>query len=665
MADISRIARYSLEMDAPLGTQPIVGILQRTDKKADTIQVNLKQGGQAVSLTGATAAAYFKRPVDGAQVRCVGTVNGGAITVQLADQCYKNAGPFELLLKLVSGSVERTILRLTGYVEAGGDGAIVDPTGSIPSYDELEAAVAAATAAAETANTAAENADAKAQAAETAAGSASSAAQAANTAASAANTAAGKIDGLTVAASGLAPGAAPTAAVSEVDGHKHIAFGIPKGEKGNTGATPNIQIGTVSTGNPGTDAEASMGGTAEKPMLNLTIPRGADGSGSVSTVDDVKPASGNVPLGAVRYNAAQSLAEAQQAQARENMNAAKNAAMTGATASAAGAGGLVPAPSAGDEKKALLGDGTWGSVASSGGIYVGDTAPTDENVNAWMDTSEDVSGYEIANNLNTESAGVAVLDAYQGKVLRKMLGTRNLLDNSNFEIAQAGYGGKHGTQAYACDRWKLISGTVSHSSAGLTLNGTIAQVLENTPSGPVTAAASAGTITYDASAKTVTITTTEATVIAWAALYEGSYTADDLPPYTPKGYAAELAECQRYYYRLTYDTDPGTLNGYCSGSGESCVVDFQASPKMRIGLPTLNVVGRFCIRGIGGYSSDASYSAPATSGGYTAIDYVSDGYLVGISFKKNPVSAWAGLTNNTPISIQMMKNAYIELSADL
>ena len=114
MADISRIARYSLEMDAPLSTQPIVGILQRTDKKADTIQVDLKQGGQAVSLTGATAAAYFKRPVDGAQVRCAGTVNGGAITVQLADQCYKNAGPFELLLKLVSGGVERTILRLTG-----------------------------------------------------------------------------------------------------------------------------------------------------------------------------------------------------------------------------------------------------------------------------------------------------------------------------------------------------------------------------------------------------------------------------------------------------------------------------------------------------------------------------------------------------------------------
>ena len=36
--------------------------------------------------------------------------------------------------------------------------------------------------------------------------------------------------------------------------------------------------------------------------------------------------------------------------------------------------------------------------------------------------------------------------------------------------------------------------------------------------------------------------------VKWAALYEGSYTADTLPPYVSKGYAAELAECQRYFW---------------------------------------------------------------------------------------------------------------------
>ena len=38
----------------------------------------------------------------------------------------------------------------------------------------------------------------------------------------------------------------------------------------------------------------------------------------------------------------------------------------------------------------------------------------------------------------------------------------------------------------------------------------------------------------------------------WAALYEGSYTAETLPEYVPKGYGSELAECMRYYQRRDY-----------------------------------------------------------------------------------------------------------------
>ena len=38
-----------------------------------------------------------------------------------------------------------------------------------------------------------------------------------------------------------------------------------------------------------------------------------------------------------------------------------------------------------------------------------------------------------------------------------------------------------------------------------------------------------------------------------AALYEGSYTADTLPPYVPKGYSMELLECQRRYH--VYETE--------------------------------------------------------------------------------------------------------------
>lgn len=50
-----------------------------------------------------------------------------------------------------------------------------------------------------------------------------------------------------------------------------------KGDKGDTGATPNLTIGAVTTLEAGQNATASMGGTAESPVLSLGIPRGAKG----------------------------------------------------------------------------------------------------------------------------------------------------------------------------------------------------------------------------------------------------------------------------------------------------------------------------------------------------------------------------------------------------
>ena len=75
------------------------------------------------------------------------------------------------------------------------------------------------------------------------------AAQSAGSAAEAATAAAGAIDGMTVAASGLAAGEDPTVQISEVSGHKHIAFGIPQGAKGDPGdpGDPSTIIDDTST----------------------------------------------------------------------------------------------------------------------------------------------------------------------------------------------------------------------------------------------------------------------------------------------------------------------------------------------------------------------------------------------------------------------------------
>ncbi len=60
-----------------------------------------------------------------------------------------------------------------------------------------------------------------------------------------------------------------------------------KPSRGADGAVPNIKIGAVTTLPAGSNATASMGGTAENPLLNLGIPRGANGQGSGSGGTDI------------------------------------------------------------------------------------------------------------------------------------------------------------------------------------------------------------------------------------------------------------------------------------------------------------------------------------------------------------------------------------------
>lgn len=55
---------------------------------------------------------------------------------------------------------------------------------------------------------------------------------------------------------------------------------LNNGATGPTGAdaeTPTITIGTVTTGDPGTEASATITGTAPNFILNLTIPQGPTG----------------------------------------------------------------------------------------------------------------------------------------------------------------------------------------------------------------------------------------------------------------------------------------------------------------------------------------------------------------------------------------------------
>ena len=76
----------------------------------------------------------------------------------------------------------------------------------------------------------------------------------------------------------LPPGSAPTSSLHTVEdasglSHYSLVLGIPTG---NTGATPALTF-EVSTGEAGTNATVEVTGTAEAPIVHLTIPKGDTG----------------------------------------------------------------------------------------------------------------------------------------------------------------------------------------------------------------------------------------------------------------------------------------------------------------------------------------------------------------------------------------------------
>ena len=238
-----------------------------------------------------------------------------------------------------------------------------------------------------------------------------------------------------------------------------------------------------------------------------------------------------------------------------------------------------------------------GSVSSVAGVYpdeTGNVTLTAADVGALA-----VSGGDMTGTINMNGQPISGLNdptedtqaarkGYVDASVRKAA-PRNLLDNSDFRnpVNQRGqtsytlnsWGG------YCIDRWAAHSAgaNVTIGPDGLILSGCIYQAISSDVvsmyNGKVLtfAVKIAGTVyccsgevnqigTWHNSARldtpyghisfetednnnmyVIIDNSTTPSVVEWSALYEGEYTAETLPEYQPKGYGAELAECQRYY----------------------------------------------------------------------------------------------------------------------
>lgn len=215
----------------------------------------------------------------------------------------------------------------------------------------------------------------------------------------------------------------------------------------------------------------------------------------------------------------------------------------------------------------------------------------------------------------------------------------NLLDNSNFcdPVNQRGVMSGTYTWQYGIDRWLVGTNVKTQvpmhlSKAGMTIGigstgiGRITQRIPSNQEGRTYSAfaktsdgtliaGNVGDYVTDSGFYQVELEFASETTLVWAAAYPGIYTAETLPPYIPKGYATELAECRRYYQHIL-------RTAYCyavsNNVGYYVIEDF---PEMRI-APT--VTASILHNGLG--TND--YAPVANMMFKDRIDYISSRVLL-------------------------------------
>lgn len=249
---------------------------------------------------------------------------------------------------------------------------------------------------------------------------------------------------------------------------------------------------------------------------------------------------------------------------------------------------------------------------------------------------------------------------------------RNLLDNWYFAnpVNQRDVSGTISSAGYFLDRWKLVSGSVTINTDGITLNGTMQQVLETAPVGTVTASAltqaGVGEVvpTYNSATKTVTVTAAGKKLVAvklelgsqqtLARQENGVWVLNEIPDY-----GEELTKCMRYLQIITtpYDTSGnGVAIGYANNTVDLWVPIPLAVPMRISPTPTIPT---------GGVSL---FKVGKTSSALKDVTKVTGGWAMqtgGACSVRSLIFTASGLTAGDTYALFMKNGAQIVFSAEL
>lgn len=249
---------------------------------------------------------------------------------------------------------------------------------------------------------------------------------------------------------------------------------------------------------------------------------------------------------------------------------------------------------------------------------------------------------------------------------------RNLIINWYFgnPVNQRDVSGTISNAGYFLDRWKLVSGSVTINTDGITLNGTMQQVLETAPVGTVTASAltqaGVGEVvpTYDSASKTVAVTADGKKLVAvklemgsqqtLAHQEDGVWVLDEIPDY-----GEELTKCMRYLQIIStpYDTSGnGVAIGYANNTVDLWVPIPLAMPMRISPTPTIPTGGVALLK------------VGKTSGSPKDVTRVTGGWAMqtgGACSMRSLIFTSSGLTAGETYALFMKQGAQIVLSAEL
>ena len=273
---MENIQSVTVDVVPELIPTPTINVI-RGDSKTRYIDVTVLNNGTPLELESNVTISYVYLKPDCTQVINPATISGNIVTIELSDQCLTVAGSCSCEIQFYKGGQQLTTATFNVTVYPGVYNASTLESSS--EYLSLSKVVNEAAEAATSAQQAADSAN-------SAAGNADQAADNANIAAEKAEQAAANVkDGAT-----YVPSVSDEGIISWTNGQ-----GLPNpdpvnikgaqgepgtpGDPGADGQAATVQIGEVTTLDPGQPATVTNTGTPTDAILNFGIPRGEDGKG--------------------------------------------------------------------------------------------------------------------------------------------------------------------------------------------------------------------------------------------------------------------------------------------------------------------------------------------------------------------------------------------------